>query len=213
MNEPAHCSGTITRVDYCYYGPNQHTRRAWGTTLALYRSDGGSGYSRISDEIILAKYAPSIAPSSDSVLQLNQFKCETYVLGQALTVKVGDIFGAFIFTDGALFGTVGGLDLVGDSNNGYQMMRASGNVNPSFEVTTTSLFNIRLPEEIDQLSVDSERRVLHVYANISKSAICCIHANKIHYIFCSISQFQAQLPPLQAETLVPLHTRFRNFFP
>lgn len=116
-NEPAHCSGTITSVDYCYYGPNQHNRIAWGAALALYRSEGNNSYSRVSDEIVLAKYAPSITPSNDSVLQLNQFKCETYVLGQALTVKVGDIFGAFIPTDVALLGTVlvGGLDLVGDS--------------------------------------------------------------------------------------------------
>ena len=185
-NEPAHCSGTITSVDYCYYGPSQHNRPVWGAALALYRSDGNSGYSRISDEIVLAKYAPS---SPDSVLQLNQLKCETYVLSQGLRVQKGDVFGAFILKD--TFAS-SGLDLVGDSSNGNQMMTKVASVTIIFtRIGSTPSLYIRLPGTLNGLSLDNETRVLHVHANISKSTTDYL---LLDY---NMHAYQVIIPPVQ----------------
>ena len=186
--EPAHCSGIISRVHYCYYGPSHYTNNvAWGAGLALYRSQADGSYRRVSAIITLSKHLPSNQhfPNPRTDLLLN-FNCDTYyVLNSVLRVQKGDVFGAFVFQDRRfLFGTIGagGLDLVGDSSCGYQMMTMSVNTIAIADTISSDrgIQGVRMLETLANLSLDTERRVLHVFADISKSIIIlllCMYNN------------------------------------
>ena len=173
--EPAHCSGIISSVDYCYYGPSQYSNNlAWGAGVALYRSQADGSYRRVSGTITLSKRAPSnqLSPNPNTDLLLN-FNCDTYyVLNSIVHVQEGDVFGALVFQDQRfLFTGVGGLDLVGDSSCGYQMMTRSIN---TFRINWSSdrgILQMQMLETLTGLSPDTGRRVLHIFADISKSSI------------------------------------------
>lgn len=168
--EPACCNGTISSVSYCYYGPSWYnsTIQFWGAGVALYRPQSDGSYIKVSRPIILSKQAPSdpSSPDPDDDLLLN-FNCYTQMLDSSLDVQRGDVFGALVFTDQSLI-RIGGLDLVGESSSGYLMLNKSTD---QIEVRSEiSLIFLQLPRILDGLSLDTQKRVLHVYANISKSA-------------------------------------------
>ena len=177
--KPASCNGTISSVDYCYYGPSQYSNdgriRYWAAVVALYRSEANGSYRRVSDGFLLLKNTPSdpISPNPQTDILLN-FNCDKYVLNSTMSVQEGDVFGALLFTDQTLSPRLGGLDLVGDSGNGYTMLNKSLDQRSDVgDLILQVLYNLNgglnLPPTLDGLSLDRERRVLHIYANISKS--------------------------------------------
>ena len=190
-DKPAMCNGTISSVDYCYYGPSQYSNnnriQYWAAVVALYRLEADDRYKRVSDGMLLLKRAPSDphSPNPETDVLLN-FNCDTYVLNNSsMRVQKGDVFGALIFGDLIqmnLRQPVGGLDLVGDSSNGYLMRNKSLiQFNDVIGLAIQVLRNITtegldLPLTLDGLSLDTEKRVLHVYANISKSTNDLVHA-------------------------------------
>ena len=184
---PASCNGTISSVDYCYYGPSQYSsdRRTgyWIAVVALYRLQPNGSYSRVSNRSMLLLKGDN--PRSSDRILLN-FNCDTYVPRSIMRVQEGDIFGALLFTDqiqqfipshGQLLVRAHGLDLVGDSSDGYFMMNKTLNQDEEIRdlgdqivgsILSGDGFN--LPSTLDGLTLDTEMRVLHVYANISKPA-------------------------------------------
>jgi hypothetical protein len=117
-------------VEYCYYGPSQYSNdnriRNWVAVVALYRSEANGSYQKISNGILLSNRPPSNPLSTDPETDiLLNFNCDTHVLNSTIHVQEGDVFGALIVTDEILSVPVGGLDLVGDSSNGYLMMNKS----------------------------------------------------------------------------------------
>lgn len=168
--EPARCSGIISRLNYCYYGPCQYSNNlAWIAGVVLYRSRADGSYRRVSAAITISKSLPSnqLSPNPRTDLLLN-FNCATDVLNSFLHVQKGDVFGALIFQDQAfLFSGVGGLDLVGESSCGYQMMTTSAN-NIRI-ITERGLRSLQMLDTLTGLTLDTRKRVLHVFADISKS--------------------------------------------
>jgi hypothetical protein len=159
--------------------------------VALYRSEADGSYQRISNGILLSKRPPSdpLSPDPERDILLN-FNCNTHVLSSTMRVQEGDIFGALIVTDRVLSLPLGGLDLVGDSSNGYLMMNKSLDqggrdlINDIFHNTD----GLDLPTTLNGLTMDTEKRVLHVYANISKPknlAGACLHINPFNFIHSS----------------------------
>ena len=175
--EPAHCSGFISRVNYCYYGPSRYSSNlAWGAGVALYRLQADGSYGRVSAAITLSKLLPSnqCLPNARTDLLLN-FNCDTYVLNSFVRVQKGDVFGAFVFQD-RQFRTIpisiGGLDLVGDSSCGYQMLTRSVDTLRIDSISTDrGIQGLQMFETLTGLSLDTEKRVLHVFADISKFSI------------------------------------------
>ena len=173
--EPAHCSGIISRVNYCYYGPSQYSNNlAWGAGVALYRLQADGGYRRVSAAMTLSKLLPSNQrlPNARTDLLLN-FNCDTYVLNSFVRMQKGDVFGAFVFQDRQLFRTIpisiGGLDLVGESTCGYQMLKRSVDTLRIDSISTDrGIQGLQMLETLTGLSLDTEKRVLHVFADISK---------------------------------------------
>ena len=184
---PASCNGTISSVDYCYYGPNQYSSNSgtgyWVAVVALYRLQSNGSYSRVSNRsmLLLKRDDPR---SSDRIL-LN-FNCDTYVPRSIMRVQEGDVFGALLITDQIQQFIPSwlpwpvhahGLDLVGDSSDGYLMMNKTLNQDEEIKNLTDQIFGsirsgdgFNLPSTLDGLTVDTVTRVLHVYANISKPA-------------------------------------------
>ena len=168
--EPARCNGNITSVGYCYYGPSQYNDNpVWAAAVGLYRPEVNGSFRRVSDGLLLSKWTPnnrsSVSPENSLLLDFN---CDTYILDteDALYVQQGDMFGALVFADQRFLG-LGGLDLVGDSSSGYQMMIKSFDGFRDF-IDTEDL-DQQLPETLNGLSLDIEKRVLHVSADISMS--------------------------------------------
>lgn len=197
-DEEAHCNGTITSVDYCYYGPSQYNSNlVWGAGVTLYRSQEDGMYRRVFDGLPLIKHTPlhQGSPNPRTDLLLN-FNCDTYLLNSILNVQKGDIFGALILADSFQLTKpkvmLGGLDLVGDSSSGYQMLTKSVTIDEIESFDEIQNIIVQLLDTSNGLSRDTESRVLHVYANISKSANL-LHAHKFT-ISSLISQFHSVIP-------------------
>ena len=100
---PASCNGTISSVDYCYYGPSQYSSDSrsgyWIAVVALYRLQPNGSYSRVSNRsmFLLKGDNPHSIIASDPIL-LN-FNCDTYVPRSTMRVQEGDVFGALLITD------------------------------------------------------------------------------------------------------------------
>ena len=97
---PASCNGTISSVDYCYYGPSQYSNDSrtgyWIAAVAPYRLQPNGSYSRVSDRSMLLLKRDD--PRSSDPIFLN-FNCDTYVLRSTMHVQEGDVFGALLITD------------------------------------------------------------------------------------------------------------------
>lgn len=185
---PASCNGTISSVDYCYYGPSQYSSDSrtgyWIAVVALYHLQLSGSYSRVSNRsMLLLKRTPSDEPRSTDPILLN-FNCDTYVLRSTMRVQEGDVFGALLITDQIQqfipsWAPVRahGLDLVGDSSDGYLMMNKAldqdeeiTDLGSQIGISIIRGDGFNLPPILDGLTLDTEMRVLHVYANISKPA-------------------------------------------
>ena len=97
---PASCNGTISSVDYCYYGPSQYSSDSrignWVAVVALYHLQPNGSYSRVSNRSVLLLKGDN--PRSSDRILLN-FNCDTYVPRSTMCVQERDIFGALLFTD------------------------------------------------------------------------------------------------------------------
>ena len=145
---PAGCNGTVTRLDYCYYGFSGLSSVPYTATVAFYRPSTDGSYTRVSDTITITH---SPLPAG--------FNCETYNLSREVTLQQDDVIGTCIYEIGG--NTQRGLRLVTRQNNGfgYNMMRASTN---DAGCTTGTL-----PEVLNGLTPDETRRVLHLQAVIN----------------------------------------------
>ena len=168
-------------MKYCYYGPSRYSSNLfWVAGVALYHSQADGSYGRVSAAITLSKHLPSNQrlPNSRTDLLLN-FNCDTYVLNSFVRVQRGDVFGAVVFQDRQFPTTfsirsIGGLDLIGDSSCGYQMLTRSADTLRISSISTDrgiQSLHVQMLDTLTGLSLDTEKRVLHVFADISKFSI------------------------------------------
>ena len=167
-------------MDYCYYGPSQYINDSrigyWIAVVAPYRLQPNGSYSRVSNRSMLLLKQDD--PRSSDPILLN-FNCDIYVPTSTMRVQEGDVFGALLITDqiqqfipSLVPVRAHGLDLIGDSSDGYLMMNRTLNQDEVGNLGNAIVSNdeINLPSILDGLTLDTEMRVLHVYANISKPA-------------------------------------------
>lgn len=186
-------------MDYCYYGPSQYSNNlVWGAGVALYRSQADGSYRRVSGAITLSKRAPSnqLSPNPKTDLLLN-FNCDTYVLNSIVHVQEGDVFGALVLQDQRIsFTGVGGLDIVSDSSCGYQMMTRIINTIRIDWSSDRRILGLQMIDTLTGLSLDTKRRVLHVFADISKSGINDITVHEYNlYCLCLLNLIHSSIPP------------------
>ena len=162
---PAPCNGTITSLEYCYYGEMTNSRRTYQSIVALYRPVGGTSYQRISDTISISKQTPiREIPSADVLLP--GFNCDSYELNSSIQVQMGDVIGACIYDTL----NTEQLDLVSLTGDGL-ILPFKGDSDAGCEDDI-------LPDTVDGLRDDDSRRIiLHVFAEISKSSI--VARNKV----------------------------------
>ena len=154
----ASCNGTISKIDYCYYGPRKIMKNTDGyqATMALYRlSDGGISYDKVSDTVNISKLR--IASSEETILV--GFNCDSYLLSENVQVQEGDVIGACIYDPGFRSEP---LVLVGESaSNGYLMMYQ--------DTSSAGCSSDALPDIVTDLILDNVPKVLHISAQISKN--------------------------------------------
>ena len=156
-------------MGYCYYGPDEHHSGTdlYQATVAIYRPMNGR-YTRLSNTTTISKRTPSnsIQPVDDTLLL--GFNCDSYNLSTGINVQVGDVIGTCIFDPGSRNRK---LLLVAESaSDGYSMLYLNErDAGCSVDV---------LPNVVTNLEMDRRRKVLHVYAYISKSHILTI--NELH---------------------------------
>ena len=121
--------------------------------MAIFRPfNGNRNYRRISNTITLTK-------QTSLTDLLPGFNCDSYQLEQSVQVLIGDVIGACL---DEISGRMP-LSLVSRSDEFGYMMRLTDAVNiPCADGV--------LPEVIDDLSSSGRRRILHVFADISKCA-------------------------------------------
>lgn len=157
---PAPSNGTITTLNYCYYGRRDNSKDLYQSLIALYRPAIRSSYERVSDTIIVSKLPPtSTVPQTDVLMR--GFNCDYYELQGSLQVLEGDVLGACIFDTSR----IGQLDLISFTREGYTFLRdGANNVDCDRGV---------LPLEIggDTLERTIRRGILHVSAGICKSLV------------------------------------------
>ena len=151
---PALTNGSVTSINYCYYGPGViGILSTYQALVAIFRPfNGNRNYRRISNTITLRK-------QTSLTDLLPGFDCDSYQLEQSVQVLEGDVIGACI---DEISGTMP-LSLVSRSDeNGYFMRLTDADNIPCADGV--------LPEVIDDLSSSGRRRILHVFADISKFA-------------------------------------------
>jgi hypothetical protein len=157
IDRPATCNGTISLLQYCYYGRAdilfQNTYRS---LIAVYHPVNQSHYVRVSETISVTRrsYPFPLIPQADNFLP--GFNCDSQRLTPSVDVLAGDIVGICIYNSGG----TSELDMITFRPGGYRMM---------FE----SIGSIRcdtgeMPLVVgDRLQLDSFPRVLHISAEIS----------------------------------------------
>lgn len=163
VNKPASCNGTLSSIHYCYYGPPRADRKtdSYQASVAIYRPlDEGSTFRKISNTVTISKMTPTDATLPSEEISFG-FSCSVHSLNSVVKVEQGDIIGACIFDPRGK--DIKQLDLVAEStsDDGYTMMYQS---DKAADCDTNTL-----PEVVSGLSIDQILKILHVYAEISKS--------------------------------------------
>ena len=177
-DNPATCSGNITSVRVCYYGPDSipNERTVYRTTYAVYRQleddQGLEYYSRVSGTFTAVRVTNNVNPDTrdnrDGLIHTG-FNCYNdtlymYLSGmegfvEAVTVEEGDILGACIVDlDDVGIADRLQLDIVGEES-GHSLMQTS--------TTGCELNTIPLQIPISNLTSVGSRK-LHLYAKIGK---------------------------------------------
>ena len=179
----ANCSGNITSVRVCYYGPDSipnNMRRIYRTTYAVYRQledeQGLKYYRRVSGTFTAIRVTSNVNQNANperdgpidtgfncynDTLYTNTNGMEGFV--QAVTVEEGDIVGACIVDAEDRESEVNSaerlqLDIVGEES-GHSLMHTS--------TTECQLNTIPLQIPIGNLTSVGSRK-LHLYAKIGK---------------------------------------------
>lgn len=161
----ATCNGTITTINYCYYGPSDSNPRIYQSLVAVYRPiSDGRDFEIVSPSIRIQRQttgSDSDQSSSDDIL-LPGFNCDTYQLEESIPVQIGDVIGACI---DEIQGTRQ-LNLVSkvDTDEGYN------NILLNIGANDAGCSDGVLPREIQMRNNLNEinRRILHVFSEISK---------------------------------------------
>jgi hypothetical protein len=152
---PAPSNGTITTIEYCYYGRRDNSVRIYQSLVAVYRRATRGTVNRVSDTIQITKRLPSDNVPPADVLLLG-FNCDYLELNQNISVIAGDLIGACIYDDS----DTETLNLVSETESGEFLPVDSAN-NADCNSGT-------LPRRIDEDTLeDTMRRVrLHLFAEI-----------------------------------------------
>lgn len=152
---PAPSNGTITTIEYCYYGRRDNSVRTYQSLVAVYRSSTRGTMVRVSDTIQIIKRLPSDnVPEADILLQ--GFNCDYLELNDNISVIAGDLIGACIYDNS----DIEVLNLVS--------LTESGDFLPVDSVNHADCDTGTLPRRLmnDHLE-DTTRRVrLHLFAEI-----------------------------------------------
>ena len=153
---PAPCDGTITRWNYCYYGPPSLFHGSYRVTFAVYRkmsaSNGTEFYQRVSDTFTI-----------DRILVIDPifpgFNCRGEG-NQAVEIRRGEVVGACIFDpeDGLLF-IHSQLDVVGEGSN-HSLLETNDISGCDYGAIPSRVLASSLRERTS--------RILHLYAEIGK---------------------------------------------
>ena len=147
---PALCNGSISQLNYCYYGFGNTSLVRHDATVAFYRPISDQHFMRVSDTITI-----SISPL------LSGFNCGSYGIDEDVLVQENDVIGVCVrsLDDGSR----GALRLATSSlpnseSDGYFMMTSS--------VGDAGCTNGSMPDVLNTLVLDDTRRVLHVFADV-----------------------------------------------
>lgn len=190
MAKPALCNGSVSSLEYCYYGPStfRRIRRSFIATVAIYRqSSERSSYERVSDTITISKQRPSIQVHPSEAIRLG-FNCDSFMLNADIHVQEGDVIGACLFNPG--FRSQELLLVSQNSSNGYLML---------YQESSTARCGVDvLPNLVSEsdLVQDDVLKVLHVSAVISKISQCCFETVSIILILNAFSSFATIHSPI-----------------
>ena len=154
-DRPAAGNGTITFVEYCYYGVLDILQNTYRSLIAVYRPVNQSHYERVSETISITRrsYPFPLTSQADNILP--GFNCNSQVLIPSIRVQTGDIVGVCIYNSGG----TSELDVITFRLGGYRMLFEGGIRCDTGE----------MPLLVgDRLRLDSAPRVLHVSAEICK---------------------------------------------
>ena len=161
----ATCNGTITTINYCYYGTSDSNPRIYQSLVAVYRpTSDGRDFEIVSPSIRIQRQttgSTSDQSSSDDIL-LPGFNCDAYQLEESIPVQIGDVIGACI---DEIQGTRR-LNMVSRTDEDE---RYNNNILLNIGADNAGCSDGALPTEImhDDLS-EIRRRILHVFSEISK---------------------------------------------
>lgn len=164
---PAAKNGTISGLNYCYYGRRDNSKDRYQSLIAVYRPAGirNNNYERISDIIVISKLTPtSTVPQADALMR--GFNCDYYELQENVQVIADDVIGACVYDTS----NIGQLDLLSSTSEGYTLLMDSAN--------HADCENGLLPSIIrgDSLEETMRRGILHVSAEICK---CLLYTNTL----------------------------------
>ena len=155
---PAPCNGTVTRWNYCYYGPPNLLHATYRVTFAVYRrmaSNGHDVYQQISNTFTVDRIF-LLDPISRGFNCHNEFVTG----GEAVEVQRGDVLGACIFDPDNVFIFVHSqLDVVGEASN-YSLLEMDDVSECDFDAVPSQVLASNLREQTS--------RILHFYADIGK---------------------------------------------
>ena len=154
-DRPATGNGTISLLEYCYYGDFDLLQETYRALIAVYRLVNQSRYERVSETISITRrsYPFPLTSQADNILP--GFNCNSQVLIPSIRVQTGDIVGICIYNSRE----TSELDMITFRPGGYQMLFEGGVRCDTGE----------MPEVLgDRLQLDFFRRVLHVSAEICK---------------------------------------------
>ena len=153
-DRPATCNGTISLLEYCYYGDSDILfQETYRSLIAVYHLVNESRYERVSETISITRrsYPFPLTPQADNILP--GFNCDSQVLTPSIRVETGDIIGVCIYNSRK----TSELDMITLRPGGYQMMFEGGVRCDTGEMPLVLG---------DRLQPDLFPRVLHVSAKI-----------------------------------------------
>ena len=152
-DRPATCNGTISLLEYCYYGDFDLIQDTYRSLIAVYRPVNQSHYERVSETISVTRrsYPFPLISQADNILP--GFNCNSQMLTPSIRVQTGDIVGVCIYNSGE----TSELDMITFRPSGYRMMFEGGVRCDTGEMPR--IFG-------DHLRLDSAPRILHISAEI-----------------------------------------------
>ena len=169
VNNPAPCTGNITRWRVCYYGPGSvHEDGLYWATYAVYRRigvDSDARHERVSNIFTAIRTVERFLQGAiiDGLISNSGFNCYTDTRGVGdvpVTVQAGDIIGACVFDpdDIRMLATRLPLHVVGEASG--ESLLEMGADECTREIIPSNI-------QLSQLTTSASQR-LHLYADIGK---------------------------------------------